>query len=463
MVSTRSAAPAWAVQPTATLSNAVICMVGTGGNLLTQLRNSQRVSGFLATSSVGCSRNARIVSNDLQYSTAFGTGMPIQKLKKLDTSRLVAWFARRIPSPVLRLRFLRAMMLPRQEWYRPRRSYIFWFRVSFPAVLLLFTAPASAPWVRVANGIRLPSVAGRPWTATIGVKQPPEIWIVKRTDAFETYSNGLRIDNRFSIDNRPRSYLAFSATRPEDVLGHRHSVPAGLVFHTTEGLQVPFESGQDPALKRSGDSLLAYVRLKRAYNFLIDRLGSVYRVVPESDAANHADNSIWSDSEWVYLNLNQSFLSISFETQTLPGQVGAAVNPAQVRSGGILIEMLRKRYGIPAGNCVTQAQVSVDVSNLPIGYHLDWASSFPFDQFGLPDNYVLPLPAVSVFGFDYDANFVRQAGVRLYLEAQLADQVLRDRARVAHLAVPVYRSVLQKRYWSHMTAVRGDAVIGEER
>jgi hypothetical protein len=295
------------------------------------------------------------------------------------------------------------------------------------------------------------------------VEQTPEIWMVKRTDAFETYSNGLRIDNRFSIANRPRSYLAFSATRPEDMLGHRRSVPAGLVFHTTEGLQASFESGQNPALKRSGESLLTYVRLKRAYNFLIDRFGCVYRVVRESDAANYADNSIWSDSEWVYLNLNQSFLSVSFETQTLPGQVGATVNAAQVRSGGILIEMLRKRYGIPAGNCVTQAQVSVDVSNLPIGYHLDWASGFPFDQLGLPDNYALPLPAISLFGFEYDSSFVRQAGVRLYQEAELADQVLRDRAGVAHLAVPFYRRVLQKRYWSHVAAVRGDAVIGEGR
>jgi len=42
----------------------------------------------------------------------------------------------------------------------------------------------------------------------------------------------------------------------------------------------------------------------------------------------------------------------------------------------MLTDMLRKRYGIPAGNCVTHAQVSVNPSNLLIGYHIDWASSF---------------------------------------------------------------------------------------
>jgi len=126
-----------------------------------------------------------------------------------------------------------------------------------------------------------------------------------------------------------------------------------------------------------------------------------------------------------------------------------------VRSGKVLIEMLRKRYGIAARNCVTHAQVSVNVSNLLIGYHLDWASSFPFDQFGLRDNYALPLPAISLFGFEYDATFARQAGIRLLQEAQLAEQVLRDRAGAAHPPIPLYRMTLQKRYWSQLAAARG--------
>jgi hypothetical protein len=376
--------------------------------------------------------------------------------KKPDTGPLIAWFARQIPNPILRLRFLRAIMLPGPERYPPRKPYIFWFLVSLPVVLLLFTAPVSTPWIRAPTAIRRPSIADRPEPARGAVKQTPEIWIVEKTDAFETYSNGLRIDNRYSIANRRRSYVAFSATRPEDMRGHRRSVPAGIVFHTTESLQVPFESAQNPALKRIGESLLTYVRLKRAYNFVIDRFGAVYRVVQESDAANHAGNSIWSDPEWLYLNLNQSFLGISFETQTVPGQVGAAVNPAQVRSGDVLIKMLRQRYGIPARNCITHAQVSVNVSKLLIGYHLDWASSFPFDQVGLPDNYGLPLPAVSLFGFEFDANFIGRAGVRLHQEAQLSEQVLRERAGAAQLPVPVYRRTLQKRYLSQLAAVHGE-------
>ena len=40
---------------------------------------------------------------------------------------------------------------------------------------------------------------------------------------------------------------------------------------------------------RLGESLLEYVRRGRAYHYLIDRFGRVYRVVAESDAANHAE------------------------------------------------------------------------------------------------------------------------------------------------------------------------------
>jgi len=325
---------------------------------------------------------------------------------------------------------------------------------------MLFEAPTSAPRTRAVHGPRRLSAA-RPLprlAAVQHVDQTPKIWQVERTDDFETYSNGLRIDNRFSISNRARSYLVFDATRPDDIRGQRRSVPAGIVFHTTETKQAPFESGQNAALKRIGESLLTAVRLKRSYNFLIDRFGRVYRVVLETDSANHAGNSVWADSEWLYLSLNQSFLGVSFETETLPGQTEATVNPAQLRAAAMLTELLRQRYGIPSGNCVTHAQVSVNVSNLLIGYHTDWASSFPFEQLGLPDNYAIPLPAVSAFGFDHDPAFVHQAGVRMCQAVWLAEQVLSGRAAAAHLTVPAYRTALQGKYRSQLSAVRGDAI-----
>ena len=274
----------------------------------------------------------------------------------------------------------------------------------------------------------------------------PVVWQVEQRGESETYSNGLRIDNRFAVSARPRSYLAFRAGQPDDGTGIRRSDPAGIVFHATESQMAPFEAQQNRALQRIGESLLEYVRRRRAYNFLIDRFGRVYRVVVETDAANHAGHSVWSDEKWLYINLNDSFLAVSLETQTAEGQPEAALNPGQIRAAAMLAEMLRWRYHIAAGNCVTHAQVSVNPANMQVGYHTDWASSFPFEQLGLPDNYAKSLPALSVFGFEYDSNFLRSAEGRMYTGIELAMEELRDRAARAGRTPDEYRRGLQKRY-----------------
>ena len=194
-------------------------------------------------------------------------------------------------------------------------------------------------------------------------------------------------------------------TIPKDLSGERRTEPVGIVYHTTESLQAPFEPGQNNVLKRVGESLLEYVRRRRCYNFLIDRFGRVFRIVNESDAADHAGHSVWADDRYFYVNLNDSFIGISFEAQTVAGETTTSAGSAQVRAGAMLTEMLRSRYKIPGGNCVTHAQVSVNPSNMQIGYHVDWASSFPFEGLGLPDNYATPSPAISLFGFAFDASF----------------------------------------------------------
>ena len=79
----------------------------------------------------------------------------------------------------------------------------------------------------------------------------------------------------------------------------------------------------------------------------------------------------------------------------------------------MLTEMLRVRYRIPAANCVTHAQVSVNPSNMRIGYHVDWASEFPFEELGLPDRYAAALPSIWAFGFEVDGSFRTVAGAEL--------------------------------------------------
>jgi hypothetical protein len=86
--------------------------------------------------------------------------------------------------------------------------------------------------------------------------------------------------------------------------------------------------------------------------------------------------------------------------------VKAAVSPAQLRAAAMLTEMLPSRYGIAGTNCATHAQISVNPSNMRIGYHTDWPSSFPFRALGLADNYAQP-PALLAAGFEADPSFFR--------------------------------------------------------
>ena len=72
--------------------------------------------------------------------------------------------------------------------------------------------------------------------------------------------------------------------------------------------------------------------------------------------------------------------------------------------------MLRARFGIPAVNCVTHAQVSVNPSDRRVGYHTDWSYGFPYEQIGLPDNYSRTLPSVALFGFVCDRAYLETAG-----------------------------------------------------
>jgi hypothetical protein len=282
-----------------------------------------------------------------------------------------------------------------------------------------------------------------------------DVWPVEKNSHFEIYSNGLRIENQYAVSHRPRTYIAFINDNSEGTGGERRSDPAGIVYHTTESLQAPFESSQNNLLKRVGESLLDYVQRRRCYNFLIDRFGRVFRIVNESDAADHAGHSVWADDRHFYVNLNDSFIGISFEAETGGGETRTIAGSAQVRAAAMLTEMLRSRYKIPARNCVTHAQVSVNPSNMQIGYHVDWASSFPFEELGLPDNYATPSPAVSLFGFAFGASYEQHAGVRLAAGAVEAESALVERARKANVSLAAYRKALHLRYLKIMANQRG--------
>jgi hypothetical protein len=362
--------------------------------------------------------------------------------------------ARHIGDPVNRLRFLKAVAPPPTRGGRsgPWRAFFHYLLLAIVPLMLV----AAFLVVRAAARAPAPEAWKPPAGLSWSVVSPalPEVWMVEKGSSEEVFSNGLHIDTRFAVSNHARSYLALPLNGPAGGRAVRRSVPAGIVFHTTESLQIPFEAQRNRALKRIGESLLQYVGRRCAYHYLIDRFGRVFRVVAEQDAANHAGYSVWVDDHWRYLNLNESFLGVSFEARTEEGQSDARLSPAQVRSAAMLTELLRGRYRIPVTNCVTHLQVSVNPDNMCVGYHTDWASGFPFEQVGLPDNYSLALPSVVAFGFVCDPAVREAAGPRLLRAIELAETAFEQRAAAAGMRLPAYRKTAQREYRTLLAYVK---------
>ncbi len=364
----------------------------------------------------------------------------------LEQSPRIERRARRYSDPVARLRFLRRATSPAS-----RRHFEFWVPSSRAvrylgwAVLPLTLAIAPGPipsgnagmFARERRLVTPVSALSATLPAAV-----PEIWQVEHSETSELYSNGLRIDLAFTVPNRPRAPYPIFSLAGAGSTRKTGKAPVGIVYHTTESHLAPFEEDENHRLKQLGRNLLEVVRRERSYHYAIDRFGRVYRVVQESDAANHAGSSVWADAEGIYVNLNDSFLGVAFEAQT--GAVDE-VTPAQVSAAKVLTEMLRARYQIPAENCVTHAQVSVNPLNMRIGAHTDWAHNFPFGRLGLPDNYSIPPPSVYAFGFIYDEVFLQSVGEPWKGLELATDQVARQ-AAAEGISAPRYRAILRHRY-----------------
>lgn len=371
----------------------------------------------------------------------------LSRLPKSMVAPYAEWRAGGIQDPVEKLRFLRATMSAAGTQPLLSRT-----NVGTLATAVLLLVPAST--VTDAKYESLPRAAAPPVIEAAAEAASGRVWVVEKKDGHEIYSNGLQIETRYATRNRPRSYQRLDPASNFEFSAESRSEPAGIVFHTTESELAPFEPGYNRALVRLGEELILYIRHHHAYHYLIDRFGRVFRVVEESDTANHAGHSAWIDEHWAYLNLNHVFLGIAFEAQSAAADTDESrVTEAQIHSARILTAMLRSRYGIPAANCVTHAQVSVNPSNMRIGYHTDWAANFPFRAMGLPDNYARPLPSVLAFGFQYDSVFVKLMGEHAWPGLQAAEGAVESAAEAAHVTTQQYRVRLKRRYRERLAAI----------
>jgi hypothetical protein len=388
----------------------------------------------------------------------------MRKVPNVLLRTAAGWQANRIADPIERLRFLRHTVGDRCVWnprseagrafYRSRRAHM------IAALCALLLLPAGT--MTSANRLwkRGPIVSGQ--ASEAAPETFPNVWPVESNQGFETYSNGLRIERRYEVANEPRKYPVFRRGDEDSGPVEERTVPSGIVFHTTESNQVEFAEDKTKAIRRVGAQLLEFLQREHAYHYMVDRFGSVWRVVRESDSANHAGYSIWADNKFTYVNVNRAFLGISVETITQPGEAKAQATPAQIHALRVLTEMLRAKYKISTADCATHAQVSVNPDNMQVGYHYDWASNFPYLAVGLPDNYAVPAPGLWLFGFTYDPALVQVTGQAFWRGLLLGEDQLRQNATAHGLDVPAYRKALEKRYRQVLSRMKTKTELSKE-
>lgn len=287
---------------------------------------------------------------------------------------------------------------------------------------------------------------------------PTTIWLADKGPGWELYSNGLRIETTYAVAGKPRSYVVHHRERgPQPGV---HTKPVGIIFHTSESDLWPLQEGYERELRRSSAGLIKYVQREQAYNYLIDRFGRVFRIVDDETRANHAGRGVWARNQDVYLDLNNAFLGVSFESRWEGGRT-LPITRAQLIAGRNLTHYLRQRFAIAPEMCVTHGLTSVNPKRKLIGYHLDWARGFPFEAFGLPNLYAHAPPSVALFGFRYDDDFLKTLG-EPWPGLLAADQLLADEARERSTTIDEVRRERQARYQEWTKQVSTDASVARE-
>lgn len=300
-------------------------------------------------------------------------------------------------------------------------------REALPAVVATVAAHAPAPAAA---------------EVTVAGQSPSAVWLVEKGPGWEQYSSGLRIETGWSVAGEPRRYRVFTEEGgPAPTFRHE---PVGILFHTTESDVWPLEAAYNDSLRDSSQKLLRYVGRNRLYHYLIDRFGRVYRVVEEETKANHAGHSVWARGRDIYVSLNHAFLGVAFETRWEGGRA-LPITQAQFAAGRSLTDYLRQRWQIAPEMCVAHGLTSVNPQKRLIGHHLDWARGFPFEAFGLPDQYNRLAPSVSVFGFDYDDDFLAVLG-EPWTGVRDAERILSEEARRQGRSLEDVRSERQRLY-----------------
>lgn len=279
---------------------------------------------------------------------------------------------------------------------------------------------------------------------------PRSVWLVSSEGNEELWSNGLRVDTSFETAGKPRRFLAFPIDGSPPV--SRAGDPIGIVYHASQSDMAPLAREFNRDILTTTRELVGWLSRREIYNYMIDRFGLVYRIVSDQGVAVHAGVSIWADDDNYYLNLNESFIGIAFESQWNAGR--DLITEAQVQAAMNLTDALRARYRIADANCVPHGLVSVNAARRLIGYHADWARSFPFGALGLDNKYLVAPASMTAFGFTYDEDLTKRLGGELWPGVTQAEREVIARAEEHDITPEVLRVRLHQRYQENLSLMR---------
>ncbi len=412
--------------------------------------------------------------------------------------KIVDRYARYIESPVLRLKFLHNVLKTSQPdtllmklpfvGSLPERanlilellkilplnsrvplalrmtSMLYRIRLLFYAVCVVFALAAGVGVVFVASkaisSFSSPTVAKSITQTETGEPADPskavsdigseaelpldKVWLVKTSEGFEEYSNGARILKEFETTNAERKFYRFDVDKLAKGTDEFElmSKPVGIIYHLTESDLLPFTDKYNASLVHNSQSLMEYTRSHKLYNYIIDRFGRIYRIVSDESVAHHAGNSIWSDGRSVYINLNSSFLGISFEGKAEAGKGPDGITEAQIYAARTLTAVLRSKYQIKDANCTTHGLVSTNPTSKLLGHHTDWVANFPFKAVGLTNKYETEMYAISRFGFAYDQAYLSAGGGKRWSGLSRADAALWESAKKSGVVIEQQRRAL---------------------
>ena len=289
-----------------------------------------------------------------------------------------------------------------------------------------------------------------------GILQPKKVWLVETDGYYEKWSNGCKISTKYQTDNRPRSYYTIPRGSESAGVEVSHKI-VGILYHTPESGIVEFTPDNNKAIQSRYRGLIEDVRDNKKYNYLINRIGDIYRIVRDEHAAYHAGESLWADSKNTYVLLNESFIGVCFESKfdgaTSLDQI---LTPAQIDSGRELTEALRSKYNIDDANCTTHGLVAVHPEEMLIARHHDWVHFFPFELMGLSNKYKVRPPSMTDYGFTYNEEVLaKKLGNKLWEGAKTAGDEFNRRAAQEGVNPDDLRSKMRERYISQRNKTLG--------